>query len=66
MIGEHRLDVLRTDAARRQLVAIARLGEERLAPQAFTSVLDRLFERQMLEGVQRVVMDEDADGALSR
>ena len=50
------------NAARRQLIAIPRLGQERLAPQSFGGVLDRLFERQVLEGVQRVVVDEDADG----
>ena len=63
---EQRLHVPGENAARRQLVAIARLGQERFAPQAFGGVLDRLFERQVLEGVQRVVVDEDADGPLRR
>ena len=54
------------NAARRQLVAIPRLGQERFAPQPLGGALDRLFERQVLEGVQRVVVDEDADRALRR
>ena len=66
LFDEQRLDVSGENAARRQLVAIPRLGQERLAPQPFGGVLDRLFERQVLERVQRVVVDEDADGALRR
>ena len=63
---EQRLDVPGENAARRQLVAIPRLGQVRLALQPFGGVLDRLFERQVLERVQRVVVDEDADRALRR
>ena len=66
LFDEQRLDVPGENAARRQLVAIPRLGQERFAPQPFGGALDRLFERQVLEGVQRVVVDEDADGALRR
>jgi hypothetical protein len=32
----------------------------------FGGRLDRLFERQVLERVQRIVVDENADGALRR
>ena len=63
---EQRLHVPGENAARRELVAIPRLGQERFALQPFGGALDRLFERQVLEGVQRVVVDEDADGALRR
>jgi hypothetical protein len=34
--------------------------------QLLGGALDRLLEREMLEGVQRVVVDEDADGPLRR
>ena len=54
------------NAARRQLLAIARFGQKRLAAEPLGGALDGLFERQVLEGVQGVVVDEDADGALRR
>ena len=63
---EQRFHVPGENAARRQLVAIPRFGQERLASQPLGGALDRLFERQVLEGVQRVVVDEDADGPLRR
>ena len=66
LFDEQRLDVPGENAARRELVAIPRLGQERFAPQPFGGALDRLFERQVLEGVQRVVVNEDADRALRR
>ena len=66
LFDEQRLHVPGENAARRQLVAIPRLGQERFAPQPFGGALDRLFERQVLECVQRVVVDEDADRALRR
>ena len=66
LFDQQRFHVSGENAARGQLVAIPRLGQERFAPQPFGGALDRLFERQVLEGVQRVVVDEDADGALRR
>ena len=36
----------------------------RLAPELAAGELDRVFEGQVLERVEGVVMDEDADGAL--
>ena len=64
LFGEERLDVRGQDAARRQLVAIPRFGQVRLASQPHGGLLDRLFERQVLQRVQRVVVDEDADRPL--
>ena len=63
---EERRHVLRENPARRQLVAVSRFRQERLTPQLFGGGLDRLFERQMLEGVQRIVVDKNADRALRR
>ncbi len=63
-LAQQRVDVAGADAAGGELVAIARLGEERLASQLDGGTLDRLLERQVLERMQRVVMNEDADGAL--
>ena len=66
LFDEQRVHVPGENAARGQLFAIPRLGQVRFAPQPFGGVLDRLFERQVLEGVQGVVVDEDADGPLCR
>ena len=61
---EHRHHVPGENAARRELLAITRLSQERFTLQLCSSALDRLFERQVLECVQGVVVDEDADRAL--
>ena len=66
MPGEHSLHIPREDAAGSQLVPIARFGEEGFATQSRRRVFDRLLEWQMLECVQRVVVDEDADRTLCR
>jgi hypothetical protein len=66
LFDKQSLDILRANPARRELVAIADLRQKRLAPQALRGVFDGVFERQMLEGVQRVVVNEDADRALRR
>ena len=63
---EQRLDVLGENAARRQLVPVTRLFQERLASELGRRLLHRVLERQVLEGVQRIVVDEDADGTLGR
>ena len=64
LLDEQRLHVLGENASRREFLSIPRLGEEGLAAQFLGGVLDGLFERQVLEGVERVVVDEDADGPL--
>ena len=64
VFAEQRVDVPGENAARRQFLAVSRFREKRLALQALAGALDRLFERQVLEGVQRVVVNEDADRAL--
>src|SRR6476660_8912948 len=64
MFAKDRVHILRQDATRRQLVAVARFSQKRLAPELSRRTFNRLLEREVLEGVQRVVMDEDADGAL--
>lgn len=66
MFAEQRHHVAGENAARRQLVAVARLGQERLAGEPLGGALDRLLEREMFEGVERIVVDEDADGPLGR
>ena len=66
LFEEDRLDVPWPNAAGRQLVAVSGLRQVRLAPQVHRRMFDRLFERQVLEGVQRVVVDENADGSLGR
>ena len=64
LLDEQRLDIPGENASRREFLSIPRLGEERLAAELIGGALDGLFERQVLEGVQRVVVDEDADGPL--
>jgi hypothetical protein len=66
LLGDEAVDVLGTNAARCELLAVSRLAEKRLAPQSRAGVLDGLLEREVLEGVQRVVVDEDADRPLRR
>ena len=66
LFEEQGFDVSRANAAGRQLVTISRLGQERLAPEPGRGKFGRLFERQVLERVQRVVVDEDADRPLRR
>jgi hypothetical protein len=60
------LDVSRQDSAGCQFVAIAGFGQERLASEPLPGALDSFFERHVFEGVQRIVVDEYADGALRR
>jgi len=64
LLDEQRVDILGPNAAGRQLVAVSRLGQKWLASQLHGSLLDRFFEREMLKGMQRVVVDEDADRPL--
>jgi hypothetical protein len=64
LLDEQSFDVLRADAPRRQLVAIPRFSQVRLASEPDRGLLDRRLERQIFERVQGVVVDEDADGPL--
>jgi hypothetical protein len=64
VFGKQRFDVFGQNAAGREFVTVSGFGQERFTPQLLGSVLERIFERQMLERMQRVVMDEDADGTL--
>jgi hypothetical protein len=54
------------DAPRTELVPIPGQREVRLGAQLPPCVLDRGLEWEVFEGVERVVMDEDADRALGR
>ena len=63
---EQRAYVCPANAARGEFVAIPRLSQERFAAEYVTGALNGLFKRQVFEGVERVVVDEDADGSLSR
>jgi len=47
-----------------QLVAIPRFGQVRLAPEPDRSVFNGVFERQVLERVESVVVNEDTDWPL--
>ena len=66
VFGEQRLHVPGENPARRQLLPVAGLREVRLAAEPAGGAFDGLLERQVLEGVQRVVVDEDADRPLRR
>ena len=63
---QDRVDVFATDAAPFHLTAVAFLGEKRLATEAPSRLDDGVLERQMLERVERIVMDERRDRTLSR
>jgi hypothetical protein len=63
---EQRLHVPSENATRCQFVPIARFGQERFSPELLGSALDGLLKRLGLERVQRIVVDEDTDGTLSR
>ena len=60
------MDVRGVNTSGCQLVAIPRFRQVRLAPQPHCSDFNGVFERQMLEGVEGVVVNEDTDGALRR
>ena len=47
-----------------EAVIPARFRQKWLASQLHGGLLDRFLERKMLEGMQRVVVDEDADRSL--
>ncbi len=66
MVGEERLHVPGENAARSELVAVSRFGQIRFAPEPLGGALDGVFERPVLERVQRIVMNENADRSLSR
>src|SRR6185369_3970367 len=59
ILREDELDVLRENASGCDLGAVARFREERLAVELAGGALDGILERQVLERVQRVVMDEE-------
>jgi hypothetical protein len=61
---EHRREVARPDPAAGQLLPVAGFGEEWLRTKQTRRPNDGLLERLVLEGVQRVVMDEDVDRTL--
>ena len=64
VFNDEGLDILLENPSRRQLVAIARFGQERFASESLARLFDRLFECQMFKRVERVVVDEDADRTL--
>jgi hypothetical protein len=66
LLVEQRLNISGKNAPGRQFIAVPRFWQEGLAPQLFACALDRFLERQVLESVQRIVVDENADGALRR
>ena len=64
--GEHRVDVGLPNAARSEFFTVAALREKRLCAQEPRRVHHRLLEGLLLEGMERVVVDEDVDRALGR
>jgi len=60
------MDVRGVNASGCQLIAIPRFRQVRLAPQPYRRDFNGVFERQMLEGVEGVVVNKDADWALCR
>ena len=65
-LSKHRVEVALEDAPAAQLVTVRVLREERLAAEQPPRAHDRLLEGLVLERVQRVVVDEDADRPLRR
>ena len=63
---EHRVDILELDAAARQFGPIGRFRHIRFGAEQMRRFDHRLLEGQMLERVQSVVMNENADRALHR
>ena len=63
---QHLLELGEPDPAPPQRLAVAVLGQVGLAAEDLGPLLDRLVERQVLEGVERVVVDEDGDRPLRR
>jgi hypothetical protein len=57
-------EIVVEDAEPPQLLPVFLFGEERFAPKEGARLDDGLFERQMLEGVERIVVNEDGNGAL--
>ena len=66
LIVQHGLHIRRENATRRQLGPVARFGEVRFPSQLVGGAFNRGFEGQVLEGVQGIVVNEDADRALRR
>ena len=66
LFAKQRLHIPGENAARCELVAIAHFGEEGFAPEPGGCALDGFLERQVLECVQRIVVNEDADRPLRR
>src|SRR5262249_5142374 len=62
---EHRIDIHKLDPAARQLGSISSFAHVGFGVEQARGVDERLLERQMLKGVQGVVMDEYSDRPLS-
>ena len=63
---ENRVDILQVDAAARQLGPVGRFGHIGFGAEQMGRLDHGLLEGQMLERVQSVVMDENADRTLHR
>src|SRR5690606_30628903 len=64
LLEEYGLEIGRGDAPALELAAVAVFAQKRFAPERAPGVQHRLLERHRFERVQRVVMDEHADGPL--
>src|SRR6187549_1592130 len=65
LFSEERFDIFCQDPSRRHLRAVPFFRQERLAPETLARALDCILEKQIFESMQRVVVDKDADWALS-
>lgn len=63
---ENAIDIGRQNTSPLDIFPERLLAHVRLGSVQIGRFVDRLFEGQMLKGVQRVVMNEDADGSLRR
>jgi hypothetical protein len=59
-------EVMVKDTEPPQLLPVFIFRKERFAPNEGARLDDRLLERQMLEGVEGIVVNEDGNGALCR
>ena len=64
VIPNHFVQIPKANPAPQQFLTIPRFAQIRLTTKLLRPLFDRVLERQMLEGVQGVVMDEDVDRTL--
>ena len=66
ILTQNRIEIVEPDTPAGQLFPIPMFGQKGLTAEHARPLDDRLLEREVLERVQRVVVNEDRDRALSR